>query len=103
MQSYNIHEAKTHLSKLVEQAASGEPFIIAKAGKPMVKVMALDAQEPAQRKRFGFLSEQFKSGEFKVPDDFDTMCADEILELFGIEHESNAVPAIHGGVGVTRK
>jgi prevent-host-death family protein len=85
MHSYNIHEAKTHLSKLVEQAALGEPFIIAKAGKPMVKVMALDVPEPIQRRRVGFLSEQFKSGEFKVPDDFDTMCADEILELFGID------------------
>ncbi|GHU37967.1 antitoxin [Betaproteobacteria bacterium] len=80
MQTYNIHEAKTHLSKLVEHAALGESFIIAKAGKPMVKVMALDTPEPAQKKRIGFLK-----GQVKVPDDFDTMCADEILELFGIE------------------
>jgi prevent-host-death family protein len=43
MQTYNIHDAKTQLSRLVEQAANGEPFIIAKAGKPMVKVVALDA------------------------------------------------------------
>ena len=85
MQTYNIHDAKTHLSKLVEQAALGESFIIAKAGKPMVRVTALDTPEPAQKRRGGFLSEQFKSGQFKVPDDFDTMYADEILELFGIE------------------
>ncbi|GHT96078.1 antitoxin [Betaproteobacteria bacterium] len=85
MQTYNIHDAKTHLSRLVEQAALGESFVIAKADKPMIKVMALDAPEPAQKRRVGFLSEQFKNGQFKVPDDFDTMCADEILELFGID------------------
>ena len=55
MQTYNIHDAKTQLSRLVEQAAQGEPFIIAKAGKPMVKVIALNAPEPAQIKRFGFM------------------------------------------------
>jgi prevent-host-death family protein len=42
----NIHEAKTHLSRLVEEAASGESFIIAKAGKPMVKVIRLDTEHP---------------------------------------------------------
>lgn len=41
METINIHEAKTHLSRLVEQAAKGEPFIIAKAGKPLVKVVPL--------------------------------------------------------------
>jgi prevent-host-death family protein len=80
MQTYNIHEAKTHLSRLVEGAAHGESFVIAKAGKPMVKVTALDTPEPAQKRRSGFLK-----GQVHVPDDFDTMCADEILELFGIE------------------
>jgi prevent-host-death family protein len=45
MQTFNIHEAKTQLSRLVEQAAKGESFVIAKAGKPMVKVMALNAPE----------------------------------------------------------
>jgi prevent-host-death family protein len=83
MQTYNIHEAKTHLSRLVEQATQGEPFVIAKAGKPLVKVVALDAAEP--KSRIGFLKDRFESGEFKVPDDFDTMCADEILGLFGME------------------
>jgi len=55
----NIHQAKTHLSRLVEQAANGEPFVIAKAGKPMVKVSALAA-----------------------PDDFDRMGSIEIERLF---------------------
>lgn len=77
METINIHQAKTHLSRLVEQAAKGEPFVIAKAGKPMVKVMALNAPEPSQMKRFGFLA-----GQIKVPDDFNTMGAEEIQKLF---------------------
>jgi prevent-host-death family protein len=77
MQTYNIHEAKTHLSKLVEQAAKGDSFVIAKAGKPMVKVIALDAPEPGQVRRFGFMA-----GQINVPDDFNRMGADEIQTLF---------------------
>ena len=57
MKTVNIHEAKTHLSRLVEAAAKGEPFIIAKAGKPLVKVIAVEA--PAAPKRFGFMRGQF--------------------------------------------
>ena len=52
----NIHDAKTHLSRLVEQAARGESFVIAKAGKPMVRVMPVD--EPGAQRRLGFLSGQ---------------------------------------------
>jgi prevent-host-death family protein len=77
MQTYNIHDAKTQLSRLVEQAAKGESFVIAKAGKPMVKVIALDAPEPSQQKRFGFMA-----GQIQVPDDFNTMGAVEIQEQF---------------------
>jgi prevent-host-death family protein len=77
MQTYNIHDAKTQLSKLVEMAAKGESFVIAKAGKPMVKVIALDAPESSQMKRFGFMA-----GQIKVPDDFNAMGATEIQELF---------------------
>ena len=77
MQTYNIHDAKTQLSKLVEMAARGESFVIAKAGKPMVKVIALDTPEPSQMRRFGFMG-----GQIKVPDDFNTMGADEIQVMF---------------------
>jgi prevent-host-death family protein len=77
MQTYNIHEAKTQLSKLVEMAARGESFVIAKAGKPMVKVTALDTPDSSQIKRFGFMA-----GQIKVPDDFNTMGAGEIETLF---------------------
>ena len=77
MQTYNIHEAKTQLSKLVEMAAKGESFLIAKAGKPMVKVTALDTPASSQMQRFGFMS-----GQIKVPDDFNTMSAAEMQTLF---------------------
>ena len=77
MQTYNIHEAKTHLSRLIDKAAKGESFVIAKAGKPMVRVTALNTPEPSQVKRFGFMA-----GQIKVPHDFNTMGADEIQKLF---------------------
>jgi len=76
MDTVNIHEAKTQLSKLVDRAARGESFVIAKAGRPMVKVAALDA--PAAPKRLGFMA-----GEIAVPDDFDRMGEAEIAALFG--------------------
>jgi prevent-host-death family protein len=77
MRTVNIHEAKTHLSRLVDRAAKGEPFIIAKAGKPLVKVVPLDAPAAGEMKRFDFLA-----GLISVPDDFDTMFADEIEKMF---------------------
>jgi len=80
MHTVNIHEAKTHLSRLIEKAAKGEPFIIAKAGKPLVKVTALDAPVSAPIKRVGFMA-----GQIKVPDDFDQMGHAEIAELFNGE------------------
>lgn len=78
MRTVNIHEAKTQLSKLVDQAAKGEPFIIAKAGKPLVKVMPLEAPASAQKRRLGFMA-----GQIEVPDDFDAMGSAEIERLFG--------------------
>ena len=77
MKSVNIHEAKTNLSKLVAAAARGESFVIAKAGKPLVKVVALDAPSSGEVRRLGFLSARLK-----VPDDFDRMGEDEIGRLF---------------------
>ena len=77
MRTVNIHEAKTHLSRLVERAAQGEAFIIAKAGKPMVKVVPLDAPPARAPRRFDFLA-----GKIKVPDDFDTMFREEIEKDF---------------------
>ena len=78
MLTVNIHEAKTHLSSLLERAAKGEPFIIAKAGKPLVKVVPLDAPEAGHSRRVGFMA-----GQIEVPDDFDRMGSSEIEPLFG--------------------
>lgn len=77
MKTVNMHEAKTQLSKLVEEASKGESFIIAKAGKPIVKVTALSAPIGSQVRRLGFLA-----GQISVPDDFDQMGQDEIEGLF---------------------
>jgi prevent-host-death family protein len=78
MRTVNIHEAKTNLSRLVDAAAKGESFIIAKAGKPLVKVVPIDA--PTAKKRLGFME-----GQFTVPDDFDTMFQDDIAKMFGVD------------------
>jgi len=74
MKIYNIHEAKTQLSKLVQDAVSGTPFIIAKSGTPLVVVQAVNA--PRQPRRLGFMTH------IRAPDDFDSMGADEIAALF---------------------
>jgi prevent-host-death family protein len=78
MKSVNIHEAKTNLSRLVAEAAKGEAFVIAKAGKPLVKVVPFDAPAPNRTQRLGFMA-----GRIKVPDDFDRMGEEEIARLFG--------------------
>ena len=80
MRTFNIHEAKTHLSRLVDEAEQGEPFIIAKAGKPKVKVVPIDAVKSKPTRRIGFLK-----GKIKVPDGFDTMFADETKKMFNGE------------------
>ena len=77
MRTVNIHEAKTQLSRLVDEASKGEPFIIAKAGKPLVKVLPLGAPTGAEIRRTGFLK-----GQIAVPDDFDRMGQAEIQRLF---------------------
>jgi len=76
VRTVNVHEAKTHLSKLIDEAVKGEPFVIAKAGKPLVKVTALEA--PSAPRRLGFLA-----GQITVPEDFDRMGEAEIAALFG--------------------
>lgn len=77
MQTINIHEAKTHLSRLVERASKGESFVIARAGKPLVKVVPLSASDTGEEKRLGFMA-----GQFSVPDDFDHAGSDDILQMF---------------------
>ncbi len=78
MTTVNIHEAKTHLSRLVEGVARGESFIIAKAGRPVAKVVPLDApaKVPKAPRRLGFMPPQ------EIPDDFDEMGREEIEKMF---------------------
>ena len=73
MRTVNIHEAKPHLSRLIEGAAKGGSFIIAKSGKPMVKVVAIDTPAVADVRRVGFMN-----GQISIPDDFDRMGSKEI-------------------------
>lgn len=82
MDTFNIHEAKTHLSRLVERAARGEPFVIAKAGKPMVKVIPIDDPIARPVQRIGFLK-----GVFAIPDDFKAFGREEIEEMFYGKHD----------------
>ncbi len=77
MQTVNIHEAKTNLSKLIVAAVAGEPFVIAKAGKRLVTVTRLEQDAKPASRRVGFMK-----GQIKVPDDFDTMGAAEIEAMF---------------------
>lgn len=77
MRKVNIHDAKTNLSRLVDEAAQGEAFIIAKAGRPLVKVVPLDAGEHPVRRRIGFLA-----GQIKAPGDIKTPFQDEITAMF---------------------
>ena len=74
MKTVNMHEAKTHLSKLVDAATKGEPFVIARAGKPLVKVVMVEQDMP---RRTGFLK-----GQIDLPEDFDEMFSDEIRAQF---------------------
>ena len=77
MKSVNIREAKINLSRLVAEAAKGKSFVIARAGKPLVKVVALEVPSPGDVRRLGFLSTHLE-----VPDDFDRMGSEEIGQLF---------------------
>lgn len=77
MRTFNMHEAKTHLSRLVEDAANGEPFIIARAGKPVVKVVAVEAPGAGAVRRVGFMA-----GKISLPKNFDRMGSEEIEALF---------------------
>jgi prevent-host-death family protein len=85
MRTVNIHEAKTQLSKLVAEAAKGEPFVIAKAGKPLVKVVPLDAPVPRKMQRLGIMRDVGTT----VPDDFDRMFDGDIEELFGLQESGD--------------
>lgn len=76
MCAVNIHEAKTHLSRLLERVAAGESIVIAKAGRPVARLVPVEAER--KRSRVDFLK-----GEVDVPEDFDRMGEEEIEGMFG--------------------
>jgi len=75
MQTVNMHDAKTHFSKLVDAAANGEEIIIAKAGVPTAKLVPFVPVKP--KLKFGTLK-----GKMTIPDEFDEPLPEEILKLF---------------------
>jgi len=75
MHTVNIHDAKTHFSKLVESAMNGEETIIAKSGKPVAKLIPIFKEKP--KRRLGVLK-----GKIKIANDFDALLPDDILDSF---------------------
>jgi prevent-host-death family protein len=77
VQTVNLHAAKTHFSRLVDAAAAGEEIIIAKAGKPVAKLVPLAVQEDRPKRRLGVLK-----GQAAIPADFDAPLPIEVLDAF---------------------
>ena len=75
MRQVNIHEAKTHLSRLVDEASRGEEIVIARAGKPVARLVALAATPEPRRP--GLLK-----GKIRIADDFDAPLPEEVLASF---------------------
>jgi prevent-host-death family protein len=71
----NIHEAKTHLSRYVEEAAQGKEVVIVKAGKPIARIAPL--APPKAKRKLGLLG-----GKARIPDDFNSSLPDEVLAEF---------------------
>ncbi|RQT06801.1 type II toxin-antitoxin system Phd/YefM family antitoxin [Burkholderia contaminans] len=78
MRIYDMRDAKVNLSRLIDEAIDArEPFVIAEAGKPIVRVASIDMPEPAPQSRTGIMK-----GQIHVPADFDSMGRDVIRTLF---------------------
>jgi prevent-host-death family protein len=77
MQTVNVHAAKTHFSRLVDQAAAGEEIIIAKAGKPVAKLVPLTPRHDRSKRRLGTLA-----GVAAIPPDFDAPLPDHVIDAF---------------------
>jgi prevent-host-death family protein len=77
MQTVNVHDAKTHFSRLVDQAAAGEEIVIAKAGKPVAKLVPLTPPHERPKRRLGALA-----GVAVIPADFDAPLPDDVIDTF---------------------
>ena len=78
METVNIHEAKTHMSKLLAQVSEGRTVVICRAGKPIATLVRHEGPGAPARRRLGFLR-----GAIRVPDDFDTMGQEALERAFG--------------------
>ncbi|WP_018867098.1 MULTISPECIES: type II toxin-antitoxin system Phd/YefM family antitoxin [unclassified Thioalkalivibrio] len=76
-ETVNIHEAKTHFSRLLEKVSRGEPVVIARAGKPIARLSRIEASAEGASDRIGFLK-----GQLEIPDDLDRMGEEAIAALF---------------------
>lgn len=77
MKSVNIHEAKTHFSRLIDEVADGESIVIAKAGSPVARLVPLETESSRPRSLIGFLV-----GRVVVPGDFNRMGETELVDQF---------------------
>ena len=75
MSPINVHDAKTHFSRLLDQVAEGQEIVIARAGRPVARLVPYAV--PRAPRRLGLMA-----GQFDVPHDFDAIGADEIERLF---------------------
>ena len=75
MQTINIHQAKTHLSKLLEEVGKGLEIVIAKSGKPIAKLTGISPTKPIRKP--GLLK-----GKIKIAENFDAPLADDVLDVF---------------------
>ena len=74
MKQVNVHEAKTHLSRLLDEAEAGEDIVIARSGKPAVRLVPIGNHAPGI---IGLLE-----GKVVIPNDFDDTLPDDLLDLF---------------------
>ena len=78
MRTVNVHETKTHLSRMLAEIEAGESFVIARAGKPVARLIAMEEKPPASgKRRMGFLK-----GQFVAPDDIKEPFREEIEQMF---------------------
>jgi prevent-host-death family protein len=75
MKQVNVHEAKTHLSRLIDEVEAGAEITIAKAGRPVAKLSPIRGK--GRRRRLGMLD-----GKFRIPDDFNAPLPEALLETF---------------------
>ncbi len=75
MKTVNVHEAKTHFSRLLDRAQEGQEFVIAKAGRPVARLGPLPRQ--GRKRRLGLLD-----GKFRIPKDFNRSLPDEVVAAF---------------------